>query len=346
METNSIVLNDLNEIKEANVQWETLRGKTILVTGANGFLATYIIKSILHNVEDVKVIGLVRNIDKAHQRFIDYRLNNSLKIYSQDLTSPITIDEDIHFAIHAASQASPKFYGTDPVGTIEANTIGTYNLLQFLRRQPLESYLYFSSGEVYGIVDESKIPMTEKDYGYVDPIEVRSCYAESKRMGENLCVSYYHQYQIPIKIVRPFHTYGPGMDLYDGRVFADFVRNVVQKENIILNSDGSARRPFCYISDATIGFLKILLEGKNGEVYNMGNPYQEYSILELAELIINIKPELSLEIEKNIPINDSNQYLKSPIKRNSPNIDKISRLNWHPKIDAHEGFRRTIDSFL
>jgi len=146
------------------------------------------------------------------------------------------------------------------------------------------------------------------------------------------------------KIVRPFHTYGPGMLLDDGRVFADFVSNIVNKQNIVLNSDGSSRRAFCYLTDATIGFLTILLNGENGEAYNMGNPQEEYSILELAKILVNAYPEFKLEVILNTITNTD--YLKSTITRNSPNIDKLKKLNWNPTVTVEEGFKRTISSFL
>ncbi len=351
MESNSIIQKDLEEISIVDLPWEQLYGSTILITGANGFLAAYIVKTLLQrNIiskkEPIRIFGVIRNIDKAKQRFKDYEEDGNLKLLQIDITSPIALNESIDYIVHAASQASPKYYGIDPVGTLETNTLGTYNLLKFASTQSLKSFLYFSSGEVYGIVDDSKIPMKESDYGVVDPTEVRSCYAESKRMGENLCVSFFHQYQVPTKIVRPFHTYGPGMSLDDGRVFADFVANVVQKKNIQLNSDGQARRAFCYIKDATIGFLKLLLEGENGQVYNMGNPMEEYSILELANIMIDLKPELNLKVRINHKSIQTNMYLKSPINRNSPNIDKIKSLGWSPHTNVREGFRRTIESYL
>ncbi|MCX8480888.1 MAG: NAD-dependent epimerase/dehydratase family protein, partial [Sediminibacterium sp.] len=252
--------------------------------------------------------------------------------------------DKIDFIIHAASQASPKYYGIDPVGTLKANVVGTINLLELARKKKIESFLYFSSGEVYGILTEDKIPINENSYGYVNPCDVRSCYAEGKRMGENICVSYFHQYKIPIKIVRPFHTYGPGMQLDDGRVYADFVRNILQNEPIQLQSDGSAKRAFCYLTDATIGFIKILLDGINGEAYNVGNPNEEKSILELAKILVNLPQNNNTQI-KYLSTKNDNNYMKSPIQRNSPKIDKINILGWFPKISVEEGFSRTIKSF-
>jgi UDP-glucuronate decarboxylase len=232
----------------------------------------------------------------------------------------------------------------DPVGTLNANVLGTINLIKLAQHHKVESFLYFSSGEVYGEVKAEDVPIKEDTFGYINPALVRSCYGESKRMGENICVSYFTQYGVNAKMVRPFHTYGPGMLLDDGRVFADFVSNIVNKQNIVLNSDGSARRAFCYLTDATIGFLTILLNGENGEAYNMGNPHEEYSILELAKILVNAYPEFKLEVTLNTTTNTD--YLKSTITRNSPNIEKLKKLNWNPTVTVEEGFKRTISSFL
>ncbi|MDZ4816762.1 MAG: NAD-dependent epimerase/dehydratase family protein [Verrucomicrobiota bacterium] len=346
---NSVVREDIKKIIESFSGWERFRDKTILISGANGFLPAYMVETLveLNNVFDnihVKVIALVRNNKKAQKRFSHLLANNNLKIVVKDVCDEIIIDEKIDYIIHAASQASPKYYGIDPVGTLSANVIGTINLAKLAVKNKPESFLYFSSGEIYGELPEKDMPVSETTFGYLDPAKVRSCYGESKRMGETICVSYLHQYGVKAKIVRPFHTYGPGMQLDDGRVFADFVSNVISKKDIILNSDGSAQRAFCYLTDATVAFFTVLLNGKDGDAYNVGNPAEEYSILELAKIILDIRPELNLKIILNKPAG-VNTYLKSPMSRNSPNIHKLSALGWQPQVSAREGFERTVKSF-
>jgi len=347
---NPIIQIDLAEVHRSDIDWKQFYNKTVLITGASGFLPAYLVESLLslNNVDNqanVKVIALVRNIETAKNRFLHYEHSEFLQYLVQDVCDSIDLGDDIDFIIHAASQASPKYYGVDPVGTLKANITGTINLMDLALKKNVKSVLYFSSGEVYGEISLDKIPTKENDYGYIDPTVVRSCYGESKRMGENICVSYSHQYSVPVKIVRPFHTYGPGMKLDDGRVYADFVSNIIRKEDIIMKSDGSARRAFCYITDATIAFLKILLAGKTGEAYNVGNPDEEHSILELAEILVTLYPEKNLKVLKKLN-EDGNTYLKSTISRNSPNIEKLKALNWLPKISVQEGFTRTIKSYV
>jgi len=291
----------------------------------------------------IRVIALVRNEIKGKSRFEAYLHRSDFHLMVQDVNSPITIEEDVHFIIHAASQASPKFYGTDPVGTLSANIIGTLNLLKLASEKKTERYLYFSSSEVYGTLESDKIPTKEDDFGYVNPTEVRSCYAESKRMGENICVSWMHQYGIPALIVRPFHTYGPGMDLTDGRVYADFISNMVEEKDIVMKSDGSAIRAFCYIRDATEGFLTVLLSGKPGLAYNVGNEEGEASILELAEKLISIYPEKNLKIHRFEK--EGNYYLKSTVSRIVPQTSRMKELGWIPQTTIEDGFSRTIQSY-
>jgi UDP-glucuronate decarboxylase len=346
MESNPIILEDLFNILSAGIDWDKFKNQTILVTGANGFLPAYIVKSLILANERIlnnsaKIIGLVRNRSKAEKVFKDILHRTDFEILVQNVIEPIKINGPIGYIIHAASQASPKYYNIDPVGTLSANTIGTYNLLNLGVEKKIKGFLYFSSSEVYGsLPDPSSIK--ENDFGVSNPTLVRSCYGESKRMGETMCVAYAHQYNLPTTIVRPFHTYGPGLSLDDGRVFADFTANIVRKENITMNSDGKAIRAFCYLTDATVGFFKILLEGKKAESYNMGNPFASASIADLAKTLIEIYPEYGLKLIIDLPDKD---YMPSPFNKLCPNIEKIQGLGWHPAVSIKEGFKRTIDSF-
>lgn len=248
--------------------------------------------------------------------------------------------------MHAASQASPKYYGVDPVGTINANVLGTINTLELARQHQVESYLYFSTGSVYGDVDPEKFPFTEKDYGYIDLLKGQSCYGESKRMGEQYCVAYHTQYDVPAKMVRIFHTFGPGLLFDDRRVFADFIKNIVNNEDIVLHSDGAAVRLFCYITDAVKAYFKVLLDGEVAEAYNVANPAGEISIRDLAQLLVDMYPEKHLQLKIEILKGDlTTDKMKSPTQRAIPSIAKMQALGWSPHVSVAEGFRRTIDSF-
>ncbi|MEK7748407.1 MAG: NAD-dependent epimerase/dehydratase family protein [Nitrospirota bacterium] len=347
---NLIVEGDLRNITHSGLDWSSFAGKTILISGANGFLPAYMVETLLYlnekgTGEIVKVIGIVRSKEKAQARFLGYSDRPDLRLIEQDICHPISITERVDYIIHAASQASPKYYGKDPVGTLSPNILGTYNLLEFARAKKIDCFLFFSSGEVYGEVKEYQIPTEEDSYGYINPVDVRSCYAEAKRMGETMCISWHHQYGVPTKIVRPFHTYGPGMSLDDGRVYADFVSDVVHNRDIVMKSDGTARRAFCYLADATIGFFQVLLQGKDGQAYNVGNDKAEISILELANLLVSLFPDKGLKVIRQ-ERGDQPGYLKSKITRNCPEISKMRGLGWEPKTSLQDGFRKTIESYL
>ncbi|HZW71199.1 MAG TPA: NAD-dependent epimerase/dehydratase family protein [Hanamia sp.] len=348
MTGNKTILEDLEQIIEAPIKWIKFSGKTVLITGANGFLPAYMVETLLFLcfkgiIDDIKVLALVRNIEKAKARFKYYLDNKNLTFIAQDVCDPVAINQKVDFIIHAASQASPKYYGIDPVGTLSANTLGTINLLRLAQNHSVESFLYFSSSEVYGIPDITKTPTTENDYGYVDPTNVRSCYAESKRMGENMCVSFAHQYGIDIKIIRPFHTFGPGMDLNDGRVFVDFVSDIVNGKDILMKSDGSAKRAYCYIVDAIIAYFTVILNGISGEPYNVGNPDNEFSVLELANTLISLFENKKLKVI--IREKSDQNYLHSKVNRIIPDVTKMKELGWVPNVSIRDGLYRTITSY-
>lgn len=346
---NPIIDEDLKAILGSDMDWMQLSHKTILISGASGFLPAYLVYTLMAlNTErgaGITVIALVRNREKAMQRFGPWLQDPQFYLLVQDVSEPIGWEKPVDYVIHAASQASPKFYGSDPVGTLKANILGTMNLLELAKRQGAKRFLFFSSSEVYGAVPEEKIPTAENDFGFVDPTQVRACYAESKRMGETICISWMHQFGIPVVIVRPFHTYGPGMDLNDGRVYADFIANMVRGEDITMKSNGQAVRAFCYISDATLAFFKVLLNGKAGHAYNVGNDAGVSSIIDLAQRLIALFPEKKLKIN-HYPSTNENGYISSLVSRNVPNIAKIKSLGWQPVTDIETGFSRTISSYL
>jgi UDP-glucuronate decarboxylase len=190
---NKIIQEDIEFIYNSNLPWNEFRSKTILITGANGFIASYMVETLLHLNEKIpeqftKVIALVRNIDKATVRFKMYLERPDFKLLIQDVSDTINIDEKIDYIIHAASQASPKYYSIDPVGTLSANVFGTANILNLAKKNNVQSVLFFSSSEIYGNVVADSNPVNESDFGYLDPSNVRACYAESKRNGrEYVC---------------------------------------------------------------------------------------------------------------------------------------------------------------
>jgi len=338
-----IIQEDIETIIHTALPWKKLEGKSFVISGAGGMLPSYMVYTLLKLNQKfskkIKIYALVRknnNLKKIPK-------NNNLKIIKTDLDEKIKINGNVDYIIHAASKASPKYFKKDPVGTILPNIIGTNNLLELAKRKTIKDFLYFSSGEIYGKISNEIIK--EDSFGKIDPLEIRSCYAESKKMAENMCLAWSIQHKIPIKIGRIFHSYGPGMQLDDGRVFADFVSNVVNNQDIVIKSNGKAKRPFCYITDTIIALFTILLKGKNANAYNIANPKCIVSMNELARIISKSILENKIKVVKEKRTKDDN-YIQTKINIQRPDITKIMGLGWNPNVTIEEGFLRTIKSYL
>lgn len=341
---NRIIQEDLARITSAALPWDKFSGARVLITGASGFLAAYMVETLLYLNstgkldKQCRVIAVARNKPRAQVRFTEYADRSDLVIIQHDVVGfPPVVYAD--YIIHAASQASPIYYNTDPVGTLSANTLGTARMLD-LALSDCRGLLFFSSGEIYGAQGHG-YPLHENSTGgHINPLLVRSCYGESKRMGETMCVAWNHQFGVPAKIVRPWHTYGPGMKLDDGRVFADFTRDILNGGPIVLNSDGSASRSFCYLADATIAFFTVLLLGEDAGAYNVANTDAEVTIAQLAMI---------LSLTQNVPLDwkgkPSDNYVPSSNQGIRADITKIRALGWNPTTGIEEGFKRTVESY-
>ena len=342
-----VIEDDLRKIVSSPLPWDKLFGKTILISGANGFVPSYVLETLVYLNESagagIHVVALVRNQERAMRRLGHLAGRSDVNVVVQDVSDPYGGPKAVDFVIHAASQASPKSYSTDPVGTFAANIMGTWRMLEVAKDSQSEGFLFFSSGDVYGRVEDPSVPVCETSFGYIDPLSVRSCYAEGKRAGETLCACWHSQFGIPTKIVRLSHTYGPRMDVNDGRVFADFVADVVAGRDIVMKSDGSTQRPFCYLADAIEGIFTVMLRGKNGEAYNVGAD-SETSVLELAELLCQLFPERKCRVVRRERSPDD-PYIVSSISGGHFDISKIRSLGWAPTTDVEKGFWRTVKSY-
>ena len=322
------VVRDLNDVSfEDNV---------VLVTGGAGFLGSWICDVLVR--QNAKVI-CVDNLSSGLKKNISHLVDNeNFKFIKHDITEPIRLDEKrVDLILHLASRASPLEFDKYPIEIIRANTIGTINMLELARKYRAK-FLFASTSEVYG--DAKVIPTPETYTGNVSPIGVRSCYDESKRCGEALCMAYLRQYDLDVRIVRIFNTYGPRMraDGVYGRVIPRFIMQALSGKPITVFGDGTQTRSFCYVTDLLRGLLKFaFIEEGKGEVINLGNP-KETRIIELAKLI----KELT---RSNSPIEFHPLPPDDP-KRRCPEISKAKKLlNWEPTVSLREGLKRTIKWF-
>jgi nucleoside-diphosphate-sugar epimerase len=276
--------------------------------------------------------------------------NPNLVLVKHDITNPLPSDiPDFHFIIHAASIASPTFYRKYPIETMDANVNGLRYLLEYCLKQkgkgnPVEGFLFYSTSEIYGDPSPENIPTPETYRGNVSCTGPRACYDESKRYGETLCVNFAHQYGLPIKAARPFNNYGPGLKITDRRVLPDFARDIFDGRDIILLSDGSPTRTFCYIADAIVGYYKILIKGHPGEAYNIGVESPEISMANLAERVVDLARDLFDYTGKVVRQTSSDQdYLVDNPNRRCPIIAKARQhLGYNPSISVDEGLKRSL----
>lgn len=343
---NHIIIEDVAKIAKG-IDISKCEGKSFLITGANGLIARYIVETLIYLNNNklktkCKIIALCRNEKDAIQKFGSYKDREDFKLLIQTVEDCIEYHEKVDYIIHAASQANTRKFYIDPVGTLSANTIGTYNLLNYAKEKKIQGFLFISSGAIYGTSNETIKFVDENEYYEIDPLRLDSCYAEGKKMAENMCYCFYKQFSTPTKIVRVGHTYGPGINLMDGRVFSDFVKNILNSEDLIINSDGKAMRPFCYLTDLIIGLFLVLFKGKSGEAYNLANNECLVSINELAKILTESAfKERDIKVIKKTQGNETtntNGIL-------SVSTDKIYQLGWKPVIGIEEGFKRTVTSF-
>ena len=324
-------------------------GKTILLTGAAGFLGGHFVHYFLALNDSGQLAQPCRLI--AWDNFIrglppwleNSRTRTDLVCETRDIVQPHTL-APVDFIIHAASIASPTFYRKYPIETMDANVLGLRHLLEHAVVKPVESLLFFSTSEIYGDPDPANVPTAETYRGFVSCTGPRSCYDESKRYGETLCVNFWQARQVPVKIVRPFNNYGPGLKISDRRVLPDFFRDVLARRNIVLLSDGTATRTFCYIADAMSGYLRALLSDHHGEPFNIGTEQPEISMRDLAALVIEVSGQrLQVEFRQS----DDSKYLTDNPQRRCPSIAKARRLlGYEPRVTLPDGLARTYQYYL
>lgn len=341
---NKIIVEDAIKIIEAPLPYELLFGKNILISGANGYVPAYFVHAFLALNDKygagINVIALCRNKRKSQEKFADYIQRKDFRLLIQDVCLPIEPEEKIHIFIHAASPAGIKSRHDNPINTFCANVNGVQNMLELAMKNPCEKFLFLSSVDIYGNM-ESEERLCEQDIGVLDHLNVRNIYSCAKRAAETLCKAYHVTYGLPVYIVRPFQIMGPDIRLNDGRLHIDFISQILRDGQIVLKSDGSAKRTFLYITDAINAMFYVLLQGVEGEVYNIVDESGEATVKELAERMA------SLAVKENVQvIFDYEQRNTIEVKGALPIVTgssaKIKELGWKPEYNLEEGSARMM----
>lgn len=333
--------NDILQVFNEDLPWDKLSGSNILVTGATGLIGSTLIDLLMSNPRhDYAVYASGRNVIRAKKRFEQYFSSDFFHFVTYDVMSPIESDIHFDYIIHAASNASPGSFSSNPVEVMKANILGVSNLIEYGIRHGMRRFLYVSSGEVYGEGD-GRI-FAEEYSGYVDSMNPRSCYPSSKRASETLCVSYYNEYAADVVIVRPCHIFGPNFTDVDNRVYAQFIRNVLNGEDIVMKSSGEQFRSWCYVVDCVSAILYVLLKGVSGQAYNIADPTSVCTIRQLAEMLANIG---NTRVVMKVP-SETEKKGYNLVSKSVFSIEKLEKLGWKVSGNMADKMRNTVKQLL
>ncbi len=336
---------DIEEIYDRNKQLlESLSGKTVVITGAAGFLGRYFLgvfaKTNESLAEPIRLIGIDSYITSNHTDLdASIRTIPNLEWIHGDAAIASQLPEKFDYILHAAGIASPQHYRANPLLTIDVTINVTRALLEKAKNDK-SRMVFFSSSEIYGDPSPENVPTKEDYRGNVSSRGPRACYDESKRLGETLCWVYQTYYDTHVSVVRPFNVYGPGMMPTDYRVLPNFAASISRGEKLSVYGTGKQTRTFCYITDAITGFLKVLVEANEPDVFNVGNPTPEINMLDLVSEISKVKGQnFSLELQ-----NYPETYPADEPNRRCPDVTKLSNsLNFQPQVDLPDGLQRFFD---
>lgn len=347
---NRFLNEDLDEVCEYVRQMpeaDSLRDRSVLITGATGLVGSLLMRTFAHiNTSlglHMTITGMIRDREKA------------VKIYGEDfcrrpdisfVTADLSIDGGVQivgkvdYIFHAAAVTASKLMVSQPVETIRASVSSTFNLLELAVEKNVKSFVYISSMEMYGSLNDDHV--TEEKLGYIDPLKIRSNYPESKRLCENMCEAYLSEYDVPVKIARLAQTFGAGILPWENRVFAQFARSVINKEDIVLHTRGLSEGNYCYTSDTMKALITLLLRGENGEAYNIANEENHTTIAAMAQMAADELAGGAIKVVFDIP--ESNTFGYAADTHMKLSSEKLRALGWEPKHNLKDSYIRMIGS--
>jgi len=333
--------NDLNNAIDSTVHFGKLFNKSVLITGITGLIGGFIVDILLYANEtldaNIEIYGLARNEKKARKRFA-YTNSKRLHYLIQDVCQPINLKASINYIIHAAGDGYPEAFRVRPVETMTPALLGTINTLELAKEKQATAYILISSGEVYGSPTTDNRPFKETDMIMAAGMSTRSCYPVGKQAAETLCTSYNEEYNVNAKVARLSHTYGPFTAATDNRASTQFINNAINGQDIILLSKGNQIRSYTYIADAASGILTVLLNGKNGEAYNIANSDSTVSLAQFAQKLADIsKVNCRFEIPS-----DLQKQEETPISYAVLDATKLTTLGWKGKYEIKDGLKCTL----
>lgn len=342
---NDVLREDIDWIINHNTELGKLANSSVMVTGATGLLGSQIVKTLYRyhftHKANIKIVIMARDERKMREVFGGMLQSENVYPAIRDINEPIAWDFEMDYIIHAANVTSSSYFVTNPVETIWTAVNGTKNVLEFAKRKNVKGLIYLSSLEIYGTPDGQSEFIGETDYGYLDPLSVRSSYSEGKRMAECLCISYTKEYGVPVKIARLSQTFGPGAAYGDSRVFAEFARCAIERRDITLHTEGRTVRSYCYTKDAVNAILYILLKGAVAEAYNVTNMDTAISIRDMARLVCETAGESKIEVVMNLE-KDISGFGYNPEMVIKLDSRKLNGLGWQASVGMEEMYERMI----
>ncbi len=321
----------------------SLLNSKFLITGASGMIGRVLIDTLMFLNEteglNISITALGRTLGNLQNAFSEYLSAPNLTLLCHDVNVPLTQNANFDYIIHAASNTHPVQYSTDPIGTINANVLGTLNLLEYAKNHSCKRFIFLSSVEIYGEALEGQLSFTEKDLGYIDCNTVRAGYPESKRVGESLCCAYAKEYNLDVVIPRLCRVYGPTMKKDDSKALSQFIKKAVQREDIVLKSEGKQFYSYIDVFDACLAVLVILLNGKTGEAYNVSSKKSDITLKSLAQKLASIA---GTKVVFELP-NETEQKGFSKATRAILDNTKLCTLGCRELFDIDSGLKLTVD---